>query len=280
MEQKLYNTPPEILEVIIQKGITKAQLPAWKQLILGFLAGAFIAFAASSSNVAAFGLLAKPETYGLGKVVAGLIFPVGLMFVVLAGSELFTGNILLIVGKLEKRFTLRQMLQNWILVYIGNFLGALLIVFFIILSGQLQSGEALLGGVTIKIAYGKVSLSFLQAFILGVMCNWIVCLAVWMCFGANDFSGRILAAFFPILMFVVAGFEHSIANMYYIPAGILAKASPQFAAASKISPELLQNLNWVTFFTKNLIPVTIGNIIGGAVFVGLIYWLCYKKADT
>ncbi len=277
MEEKMYYAPPEILEVTIQKGIAKASAPVWKQILLGFLAGAFIAFAASSSNVAAFGLLSKTETYGLGKLVAGVIFPVGLMFVVLAGAELFTGNILLVIANLEKKISISAMLRNWLCVYLGNFLGSLLIVFFIMQSGQLNSGAALLGGVTIKIAYGKVSLGFMQAVILGIMCNWIVCLAVWLCFGAKDFAGKILAAFFPIMMFVVAGFEHSIANMYYIPAGIAAKAYPKYVAASKISEELLQNLNWGTFITKNLIPVTIGNILGGAIFVGLIYWLSYRK---
>ncbi len=279
MEDKLYYSPPEILDVTVNVGIKKANNPIWKQLLLGFLAGAFIAFAASSSNVAAFGLLSKTETYGLGKVVAGVIFPVGLMFVILAGAELFTGNVLLVVAKLEKKISLGAMLKNWLFVYIGNLLGSLLIVFFIIQSGQLNAGSALLGGVTIKIAYGKVSLGFMQAVILGIMCNWIVCLAVWMCFGAKDVTGRIFSAFFPILMFVVAGFEHSIANMYYIPAGIAAKAYPKYVAASKISEDLLQNLNWGTFFTKNLIPVTIGNILGGAIFVALIYWLCYRKKN-
>lgn len=275
--EKKYFAPNEILIQTSASGVKKAKNPAAKQLLLGFLAGAFVAFAASSSNVGAFGLLSKVETYGLGKLVAGVIFPVGLMFIILAGAELFTGNILLVVAKFDKKISLAEMLKNWFFVYVGNFLGSLLIVLFVILSGQLNSGAGLLGGVTIKIAYGKVSLGFVQAIILGIMCNWIVCLAVWLCTAAKDVSGKILAAFFPILMFVVAGFEHSVANMYYIPAGIAAKAYPKFVAASKISTELLENLNWFTFFSNNLVPVTIGNILGGAIFVGAIYFFLYRE---
>lgn len=277
MSEKMYCDPAEILEVTVQKGITKASTPVWKLLCLGFLAGVFIAFASEGSNMAAFGLFAKPETYGLGKFVAGLIFPVGLILVLLAGAELFTGNNLIIAAVLEKKVSFSAMIKNWLAVYIGNFIGSVFIAFLIVKSGQLSSGASLLGGITIKIAYGKVSLSFVQAVFLGIMCNWLVCLAVWLCYGAKDMTGKMLAAFFPIWLFITSGFEHSVANMYYIPAGIFSKSISAYAAASGLSAEALANINWVNFFIKNLIPVTIGNIIGGAFFVGMFYWICYKK---
>nr|WP_314780345.1 formate/nitrite transporter family protein [uncultured Treponema sp.] len=277
MSEKMYCDPAEILEVTVQKGITKASTPVWKLLCLGFLAGVFIAFASEGSNMAAFGLFAKSETYGLGKFVAGLIFPVGLILVLLAGAELFTGNNLIIAAALEKKVSLTAMFKNWIAVYIGNFIGSVFIAFLIVQSGLLSSGASLLGGITIKIAYGKVSLSFVQAVFLGIMCNWLVCLAVWLCYGAKDMTGKMLAAFFPIWLFITSGFEHSVANMYYIPAGIFSKSVSAYAAASGLSAEALSNINWVNFFIKNLIPVTIGNIIGGAFFVGTFYWICYKK---
>lgn len=280
MSEKLYCEPAEILEVTIQKGITKASAPAWKLLLLGFLAGAFIAFASEGSNMAAFGLFAKPETYGLGKFVAGLIFPVGLMLVVIAGGELFTGNTLIMAAVLDKKVQISAMFKNWTFVYLGNFAGSVFIAFLIFKSGQLHSGGNLLGGITVKIAYGKISLSFTQAVFLGIMCNWLVCLAVWLCYGAKDMSGKLLAVFFPVWLFITSGFEHSVANMYYIPAGIFAKSIPEYAAASKIATDILYKLNWINFFMKNLLPVTLGNIIGGAFFVAGIYWLCYRHDKT
>lgn len=277
MSEKLYCEPAEILEVTIQKGIKKAELPALKQLILGFLAGVFIAFASEGSNMAASGLFAKAETYGLGKFVAGLIFPVGLMLVLIAGAELFTGNNLIFAAVLDKKVKISVMLKNWFFVYLGNFIGSVFIAFLIVKSGQLKSGDNLLGGITIKIAYGKISLSFLQAVILGILCNWLVCLAVWLCYGAKDMTGKLLASFFPIWLFITSGFEHSVANMYYIPAGIFAKIIPQYANASHLDSAVLDNLNWLNFFIKNLLPVTIGNIIGGAFFVGAVYSIVYGK---
>ena len=277
MSEKMYCDPAEILEVTVQKGIAKASTSIWKLLCLGFLAGVFIAFASEGSNMAAFGLFAKPETYGLGKFVAGLIFPVGLILVLLAGAELFTGNNLIIAAVLEKKVSFSAMIKNWLAVYIGNFIGSVFIAFLIVKSGQLSSGASLLGGITIKIAYGKVSLSFVQAVFLGIMCNWLVCLAVWLCYGAKDMTGKMFAAFFPIWLFIASGFEHSVANMYYIPAGIFSKSVSAYAAASGLSAEALSNINWANFFIKNLMPVTLGNIIGGAFFVGMFYWICYKK---
>ncbi len=280
METKNYSTPSEITYTTIETGIKKAGMKYSNQFILGILAGAYIAFAAEGSNMAAFNLFAKPETYGLGKVLAGSIFGTGLMLVILAGGELFTGNTMILGGVLDGKIRFRDMLINWFFVYGGNLVGSVLLAYLMVHSGLFNSGANVLGGITIKIAAYKVGLPFMSAFYLGIMCNMLVCLAVWMAYGAKDVVGKVFAIFFPIWLFITSGFEHSVANMYYIPAGILAKANPSWVAESHLTPAALANLNWGTFVTNNLIPVTLGNIVGGSVFVIGIYWFVYIKNDT
>lgn len=280
MKERNYLSPAEIAEATIETGIKKVKMPAINMLLLGILAGVFIAFASEGSNMAAFNLLAKPETYGLGKVLAGSIFGTGLMLVIIAGGELFTGNTMILAGVMDKKVSLGAMLKNWIFVYIGNFIGSVFIAWMMNQSGLFTSGANVLGAMTVKIALYKVGLTFGQAFVLGIMCNWLVCLAVWMAYGAKDMAGKIFAIFFPIWLFITSGFEHCIANMYYIPAGIMAKANPAFTdaiSALGITPEKLSHLNWEAFFVNNLIPVTLGNIVGGSVFVALMYWFVYIK---
>jgi formate/nitrite transporter len=202
------------------------------------------------------------------------------MLVIVAGGELFTGNTMIIAGVLERKVQIGAMLKNWLFVYLGNFIGSLFIAWMMARSGLFDSGAYLLGGVTVKIAAYKVGLTFFQAFLLGVMCNWLVCLAVWMATGAKDIAGKLLAIFFPIWLFITSGFEHSVANMYYIPAGILAKANPNWASAAGslgVTPEKLAHLTWGSFLMGNLIPVTLGNIAGGGIFVAGIYWFAYKR---
>ncbi|MBQ7559331.1 MAG: formate/nitrite transporter family protein [Synergistaceae bacterium] len=245
-----------IKEAAVNAGIKKANFSALNQFILGILAGAFIAFGSQAANMISHAI----NNPALAKFIAGLIFPAGLILVVLAGAELFTGNCLMIMALLEKKITLKKLLRSWIIVYIGNLIGGIFIAFLISKSGQLNN--ELLKEFTIRVAKNKISLSFCNAFILGLLCNWLVCLAVWLTFGASDTAGKILAIFFPIWLFVASGFEHSVANMYYIPAGIFAGG---------------EGLAWGAMFTKNLLPVTLGNIAGGAVFVGFIYWLVNKK---
>lgn len=270
--------PAEILDYTIETAVAKANGSFFKLLVLGIMAGAFIAFAAEGSNMAAFNLFYKPETYGLGKALAGSIFGTGLMLVVLCGGELFTGNTLILTAVCEKRVKITRMLRNWVIVYIGNLIGSLLIAFMMYKSGLFTSGADVLGAVTIKIAAYKTGLTFTQAFFLGIMCNWLVCLAVWLSYGADTMAGKILGIFFPIWLFITSGFEHSVANMYYIPAGIMAKANASFVELSHVSAEALAQLNWGSFFIDNLIPVTLGNIVGGGIFVGMAYWFVYKKA--
>lgn len=281
MNTQNYLTPQEIAEATVQAGVKKSKMSVANMILLGILAGVFIAFAAEGSNMAAFNLFAKPETYGLGKVLAGSIFGTGLMLVLIAGGELFTGNTMIIAGVLDKKVALMAMLRNWFFVYLGNFIGSIFIAYMMSQSGLFASGANILGGVTIKIAAYKVGLSFTQAFFLGIMCNWLVCLAVWMAYGAKDMVGKIFAVFFPIWLFITSGFEHSVANMYYIPAGIMAKNNKAFtdaAALLGVTQEKLGHLNWETFFVNNLVPVTLGNIVGGGIFVAAVYWFVYIRS--
>ena len=283
MVENGFLTPPQIAEETVKYGIKKTELPAVKMLVLGFLAGAFIAFAAEGSNMASFNLWLNTDTYGLGKALAGAIFGTGLMLVIIAGGELFTGNTLIFASVLQRQVSVGKMLKNWFFVYIGNFIGSVFIAWMMNKTGLFNSGAAGLGAITIKIASYKVGLSFGKAFFLGLMCNWLVCLAVWMAWGAKDITGKVLAIFFPIWLFITSGFEHSIANMYYIPAGIMAKGNPAMvdaALAHGMTAEKLAQLNWQTFFVNNLVPVTLGNIIGGGVFVACVYWFCYLKKNS
>ncbi|MGL4483941.1 MAG: formate/nitrite transporter family protein [Anaerovoracaceae bacterium] len=277
---KNFLAPAEIAAVSIEVGKKKSVTSTLNLFVLGILAGAFIAFAAEGSNMAAYNLFANPATYGLGKALAGAIFGTGLMLVVVAGGELFTGNCLIIMGVLEKHVKVSAMFRNWGIVYLGNFVGSIFIAYMMSASGLFESSAGLLGAMTIKIAAYKVGLSFSQAFFLGIMCNWLVCLAVWMAYGAKDIAGKLLAVFFPIWLFITSGFEHSVANMYYIPAGIFAKANSEFSAAALdlgLTADKLSHLGWQSFFVNNLLPVTLGNIVGGGIFVGMVYWFVYIR---
>ena len=269
--------PAEITDFTINMALDKAGGAFHKLFILSILAGAFIAFAASGSNMAAFNLFAEPTTYGLGKALAGVVFGTGLMLVVLAGGELFTGNTLILAAVCQKKVSIRLMLRNWAIVYTGNFIGSVFIAYMVVHSGLFSSGGDMLGAVTLKIAAYKVNLEFSQAFVLGIMCNWLVCLAVWISYGADTMAGKILSIFFPIWLFITSGFEHSVANMYYIPAGIMIRMNESYAGLSGLSSGALDSLTWGSFILSNLIPVTLGNIVGGGIFVGVAYWYVYKK---
>lgn len=247
--------PNEIAKKSVEVGKTKANLSIGKMLLLSIFAGMFIALAGVGAT---FG-----NIYG-GKIVGALIFPVGLIMVVIAGSELFTGNNLMVTSWIKGKITLWQLLKNWLLVFLGNFIGAIFVTFLAVYSGIFDN----ISDAIISTATTKANLSFLEALIRGIFCNFLVCIAVWMAFGAKTISGKILAIFGPVMLFVLCGFEHSIANMFYGPAGI-------FVALK--NGIILENLNFELFLTNNLLPVTIGNIIGGAGIVGVGYCLAYLK---
>ncbi|MBE5960180.1 MAG: formate/nitrite transporter family protein [Lachnospiraceae bacterium] len=272
-----YNTHEEIVKDTIKVGIKKAGKPWYKTLLFGILAGAFIAIGAQGSNFAIHGI----SDYGIAKTVAGVIFPVGLMMIVFVGGELFTGNCLLIMATLDKKIKASQMVKNLTLVYIGNLIGALFIALLINGSGQLDTSHGLLGAYTIKVAAAKVAIDPMQAFVSGILCNIVVCMAILMASSAKDIAGKAIAMFFPLFVFVVSGFEHCIANMYYIFSGMMAARNTEYVTqavqAYGISQEKIDSMTIVNSL-KNFIPVTIGNIIGGVVCIGaLIYFLNKEK---
>lgn len=280
MIERNFLTPNEVAGELVTIAENKAKLSLLQKIVLGIIAGAYIAFAAVASNTAAFQLMNNPSTLGISKLISAFVFTGGLILVVVCGSELFTGNNLMLMGVYEKRISLQKLLTSWIIVYVANFVGSILIAFLVVKAGQPDFANSMLGGATIKIACAKVSLSTSKAILLGLMCNWLVCPAVWGSTAARDIGSKIMAIFFPIMMFVTAGFEHSIANMYYISAGLFAKENSQYVDAALqlgVKQSDIANLDWSSFFLGNLFPVTLGNIIGGAIFVATAYWLAFMR---
>ncbi|MCL1834922.1 MAG: formate/nitrite transporter family protein [Oscillospiraceae bacterium] len=269
------NSPKEIAQNYIATGAAKTKLPAAKMLVLGILAGMFIALAGVGASLASVAGIASPS---LAKLIGAAVFPVGLAMVLLAGSELFTGNCLIIIPVLQGEAKLAGMLKNWVLVYIGNFIGGLLVAALTVYGGtySLFQGAAATG--VINTAIAKVSMTFGDALIRGILCNFLVCIAVWIAFAAKDVVGKVAGLFLPIMLFVLSGYEHSIANMYYIPAGLFAsKYSVYSASAGAVDPSKLPDLTWGAMISKNLIPVTLGNIVGGVLLVGVAYWFLYLR---
>jgi formate/nitrite transporter len=266
--------PKTIAETVAQKvGVGKATSPWLSVLVLGILAGAYIGFGGMLAATVGFDL---GTHLGLGftKFMGGAVFSLGLMLVIIAGAELFTGNNLMISSAISGQIGFGTMLERWALVYVANFAGSVLVALLWVFSGLWKLGDGALGAYALKTAYAKVNLSFLQALLRGIGCNWLVCLAVWMALASRQIIGKIFAIFFPIMGFVALGFEHSVANMYFIPAGLFLKAWFGVAVPSGADPA---SLSWLSFLWKNLLPVTIGNIIGGAVFVGMSYWSAYLR---
>jgi formate/nitrite transporter len=267
--------PNEIIENNLNEASGKVGQPFYKVVLLGLLAGAFIAIGGEASNVAVHGM----TNAGLAKTVAGTIFPVGLMLILIIGGQLFTGNCLLFMGAVDGRITWHKMLLNWLTIFFSNFLGAIIVSFLVFQSGQFDMSGGQLGAYTIKVAAGKVHLSTMQGVTSGIMCNIIVCGAVLMAAAAKDIGGRCFAIFFPIFAFVVSGFEHCVANMYYLTAGFMAKSNDTYAAQAKevfhLTDAQIADINIQNIFVKNLLPVTIGNIIGGALFVGGIFYIIF-----
>jgi len=255
-----FKKPGEIVDSCCTVGQAKTENSIAKLLVLGFLAGAYIAFGSLVAIATGKGITAEGFG-GLAKLIFAGTFPVGLMLVVIAGSELFTGNIGVITPScLVGKSKWSGLLRNWVVVYIGNFIGSVFVAFFLGYLTNLFANDPYLTAVT-GIASGKVSLGFGPAFWRGVGCNWLVCLAVWLAVSANDIAGKVWAIWFPIMAFVAIGFEHSVANMFFVPLGMFYGA----------------DVSWGQFIVNNLIPVTLGNIVGGGLFVGVIYWWLYGR---
>ncbi len=273
-----FMTPKEVSLSLVETGKKKATEKAINLFVLGILAGLFIGFAAHLATVISTG---STEWYGMKKFMAGSVFSVGLILVIIGGSELWTGNNLMTIALFQKKITINNMLRNWGLVYLGNLVGSLILAFFIAKSSGLLDGA--IGGTAIKIAMGKVAgqvqdLDHNYAyFFRAIGCNLLVCLAVILALSAKDTAGKILAIYFPIMAFVASGFEHCIANMYFIPAGIFAMDFDAAILASGIGTEALSSLNWISMWTQNILVVTLGNFVGGALMVGVTYWFLYVK---
>ena len=266
-------TQGEVLQNFIGVGQRKASMAIPKMLILAILAGINIALAGVAANAAC----ATIENASVAKLVSALVFPGGLAMVVILGSELFTGNSLMVMSLMERGIKVSNMLKNWVFVYIGNLVGSIFIAWVVAYSHQLSLYGNKLAGMTINTAVAKTSISFGDALLKGILCNALVCFAVLMASAAKDVMGKIIGLFFPIMLFVVSGFEHSVANMYYIPAGLFALSNPDYVAAATADTS---NLTWGSFFANNLLPVTLGNIIGGVVIAALIFWYCNTKKEN
>jgi formate transporter len=270
-------SPKEIASRVETLGVGKANLNIMVKFTLALLAGVFIAFGA-----AFFTLVVHDSklSFGLTQLIGGLAFCLGLILVVVAGAELFTGNNLLVMAYVSKKITLFQLLRNWMIVYIGNFLGALSMVIWIYIAQHWMMNNALVGAKMLLIANAKVSISFLAAFSRGILCNALVCLAVWLCMSGRSTIDKIFSIIFPITAFVALGFEHSVANMYFIPMGLLLKNNPRVLEAAAVLTGKAVDFSGLTtqaLFLKNLLPVTLGNIFGGGVLVGLVYWFVYSR---
>lgn len=251
-------SPKEITARVEAAGVAKARLPTLETLVLGVLAGAFIAFGAMFFTLVTTG---NEFGFGFNRLIGGVAFSLGLILVVVAGAELFTGNNLIVMAWADRKITSGQLLRNWALVFAGNFIGAAATAVMVHLSGVLALGDGAFAASAAQIATAKAALPFAEAFFRGMLCNTLVCLAIWLCFAAHTVSDKILAIIFPIAAFVALGFEHSIANMYFMPLGWLIGAEGVTVAS----------------FFGNLVPVALGNIAGGSVLVALVYWVIYDR---
>lgn len=265
-------SPAEFVDSYAAIGANKSKSPAYRLLLLGVLAGFFIGMGGVVTNTASFAI----ENVSVSKIVCGLLFPFGLVMVILTGAELFTGNCLITISVLEKRTALAGMLRNLALVYVGNFVGSAALAAACVFGGQLNLGDGALAVATIKVAAAKCSLPFSHAVVLGVLCNILVCTAVMIALSAKNVPGKFIGAFLPVCFFVLCGFEHCVANMYYVPAGLYALSVPQYAQLATDAGLDVSALSWGGFLAHNLLPVTIGNILGGCGYAALI-WRAQRK---
>jgi formate transporter len=270
--------PSEIAKKAEQAGAQKVQLDTVTLLALAVLAGAFIALGAMFATTVLAGA-AGIVPYGIIRLLAGIAFCLGLILVVVGGAELFTGNTLMVMALAAGKVTLIEMLRAWTIIYVGNFIGAIGTALLVFLSGQPMNGTGEVARIALRLAAEKATLPFGHAFFLGILCNVLVCLAVWLSIGARTTSDKILAVLFPVSAFVVAGFEHSVANMYLIPIGLFLKSWGPASLWAEIGATVgdYSSLTWWAFICS-LVPVTLGNIIGGGILVGGVYWFIYLRS--
>lgn len=266
-------TPAEVARLVEERGVAKAEAGAPTTFVLGVLAGAFIALGAVLSTVVATG---SALGYGPTKLLSGLAFSLGLILVVVAGAELFTGNNLITMSWVSRHITLGQLLRNWIVVYAGNLVGALSVVAMVSLGRWWEQAESAVGGTALAIAAGKASLPMTAVLFRAILANALVCLAVWLASAGRSVTDKVLAIVFPIGAFVAAGFEHSVANLYFLPMGLVLESEPEVVRSSAVSAGDLANLD-LGGVVANIAAATVGNVIGGAVLVGLVYWFVYLR---
>ncbi|MBN1581020.1 MAG: formate transporter FocA [Anaerolineae bacterium] len=266
--------PPEMAERMEDVGVKKANLDFLSMFALAVLAGFFIGLGAELFTLV---ITDSGLGFGLNKLVGGIVFSLGLILVVIAGAELFTGNNLIVVAWIGGKLTLGQVMRNWIIVYIGNLVGSVGTAMLVYLAEQWTFADYHVGATALNIAHAKVALSFTEGLARGILCNALVCLAVWLCMSGRSVTDKILAIIFPITAFVASGFEHSIANMYFIPMGLLLKTDPQVMAAAGKTAADLANLD-LQGFVRNLVSVTTGNIFGGGFMVAAVYWFIYLRS--
>lgn len=255
-------SPLEIARNYVEIGVHKTKLSIFKMILLGFFAGLFIAFAGIASTTAS-STITIPS---VAKLIGGIVFPAGITMVIMAGSELFTGNCLIILSVLEKRVPIHRMLKNWLFVYIGNFLGAAFVAFLVVYGHTPELFGGALAEAIVNAGKARTDLTIMESFIRGILCNILVCIAIWMSYAAIRISGKLMVSFWPVMLFVLCGFEHCVADMYFGVAALLTSAEYGIAA---------EGLTWSSFLFKSLFPVTLGNIVGGAGIVGVGYWLGY-----
>lgn len=255
-------SPSQIAEKYVSVGKAKAELPVSKMFVLAIFAGIFISIAGASATIAS----CTVDNASISRLINSLIFPAGLAMVVLAGSELFTGNCLILIPVIKKEVKALSFIKCLAVVYIGNLVGSLLFTLMFVYGHTPDLFNEGLAKSLVSTAAMKTSLSFQDSFLRAILCNFLVCIAVWITAGAQNTADKVIGLYPPIFVFVLAGYEHCVANMFYIPAGILCSSEYGIAA---------EGLNWGTFFVNNLVPVTVGNFIGGAIFVGMGYWFAY-----
>jgi formate/nitrite transporter len=273
-----------------QSGVVRASTDLLTVFVLAVLAGAFISFGAIFATTVSAGSIAVTAgdgsvslsanlPYGIVRLLSGLVFSLGLLLVVIGGAELFTGNNMIVMAWANRKVTSGALLMNWFVAFTGNFIGAIATAALMFCTTQYTFGGGAVGLAALTTANAKAGLAFVPALTLGIMCNALVCLTVWMCYGARTTIDRVVTIVPPIAAFVAAGFEHSIANIYFIPLGLFIKAGASDSFWNSIGKTAMdfQALTWENFLIGNLIPVTIGNIIGGSVMVAAVYWFVYLR---
>lgn len=269
--------PLEIAKIVEKIGLAKANLDFWSMLVLAILGGVFVAL---GSELFIFVTHDSKLSVGITNLLGGLTYSLGTILIVIAGAELFNSNNLIIMAYMDKKISLAKLLRNWGIVFLGNFLGAFSMVVWVYLAKQWTFNQFLVGGKTLLIAIDKVNHTFSQAFSQGVICNALVCLAMWLCYGGHSVTDKILSVILPTTAFVTLGYEHTVANMYFIPLGLILKNHPEvIIAAGKLTEGSIAftQLTFRNYLFKNIFPVTLGNIFGGSVLVGLVYWFIYLR---